>query len=120
MEKVFVVNDDIDWPRRAFVVVAPGLESFKDHEQFFVMDIIIQPWGVEGLRVKGNWIDGIFYWGDSRQNSSKHIVQGIGFDNQRGLGDLVGEDQGSSKGFLKGFKGGPTYFNKNPQSIFLG
>src|SRR3979490_1800542 len=72
--QVFVVGSNINWLRGAFEIVVPRLECFEDRQQFFVMDIIIQLWRSEGLRVKGNWVDVIVYWGNGGQNSSKHIV----------------------------------------------
>ena len=39
--QVFVICDDIDCFRGTFKIVAPGLESFENREQFFVMDVIV-------------------------------------------------------------------------------
>ena len=39
--QVFVVHDDINCFRGTFEIVAPGLESFENCEQFFVVDIIV-------------------------------------------------------------------------------
>ena len=39
--QVFVVGENIDCFGGTFKIAAPGLESFKDCEQFFVVDIIV-------------------------------------------------------------------------------
>ena len=39
--QVFVVHDDVDCFGGTFEIVAPGLESFENCKQFFVMDIIV-------------------------------------------------------------------------------
>ena len=39
--QVFVVRDDVNCFGGSFEVVAPGLESFENCEQFFVMDVIV-------------------------------------------------------------------------------
>ena len=39
--QVFVVGDNVNCFRGSLKVVAPALESFKDYEQFFVVNIIV-------------------------------------------------------------------------------
>ena len=39
--QVIVIHDEVDCFGRTFEVMVPGLESFENCEQFFVMDIIV-------------------------------------------------------------------------------
>ena len=39
--QVFVVRDDVNCFRGTFEIVVPGLESFENCEQLFVMDVIV-------------------------------------------------------------------------------
>ena len=39
--QVFVVSDNINCFGGTFKIMVPGLESFKDCKQFFVMDVIV-------------------------------------------------------------------------------
>jgi len=43
--QVLVIGDHIDWKSRAFEIMLPSFESFKNCEYLFVMDIIVEFWG---------------------------------------------------------------------------
>ena len=50
--------------------------------------------------MEGNWVDVVVYQRDGGQYSSERIVQGIGFDDQRGLGDTMGKYWSGGEGLL--------------------
>ena len=55
--EVLVVCDDVDWGQSFLKVVAPGLECFKDGQEFLVVYIVVQFRGGESLRVESYGVD---------------------------------------------------------------
>jgi len=55
--KVFVIRDNIDRSSRTLEVVAPNAESFEDHEEFLVMDVVVELRGIEFAGVECHWVD---------------------------------------------------------------
>ena len=49
-----MISDHIDGVAQTFEVVAPHLECLKDHEEFFVMDVIIKFGAQKGMGVEGD------------------------------------------------------------------
>ena len=49
-----MVHDNVNQSQRPFQVVSSTLECFKDGQEFFVMDVVIQFCGVESLGVKSD------------------------------------------------------------------
>ena len=72
--KVLVIHHDINWSWKSFKVVSPTLERFEDGQEFFIIDVIIQFCRVEGLGVKGNWMNLIIRWSDCRENGTESVV----------------------------------------------
>ena len=79
--EVFVVSDDIDWIAGAFQIMSPGLECFKNGQEFFVVCVIVQLCSMKRTRVKCNQMNLIVRRND-RKDSSNSIVRSISFDNE--------------------------------------
>ena len=88
--------------------VSPDMESLKDCEQFFVMGVIIEFQGTEGAGMESHGVDFIGISLDGK-DGTQSIIGGIGFYNDRFIGDPVGQDRcRGESGFqgLEGFLGG--------------
>ena len=72
--KVLVVCDNVNQSWRPFKVVSLTLEHFKDSQEFFIMNIIIQFCRVESLGVESNQMNLIIRWSINR---SALVLQAI-------------------------------------------
>ena len=61
----------------------PYLESFKNGEQFLVMDIVVEYGGHKGVGVESNGVDFIVHWGYHGEDGSEGVVQCVHFDYER-------------------------------------
>ena len=52
-----MVHHHVNWSWRSLEVVAPYLKSFKNGEQFLVMDIVVEFGGRKGVGVESNGVD---------------------------------------------------------------
>ena len=64
--KVLMVHDNIDQSWRSFEVVSPTVEHFENGEKLFVINVVIQLCGGEGLGVKSNWMNLVIGRSDCR------------------------------------------------------
>ena len=71
--KVFMIHNNIDGINWTFQVVLPNLESFKDGKQFLVIRIIVQLHHGESARVKGHWMNFIFFV-TNKKDCSESVV----------------------------------------------
>ena len=57
--KVLMIHDHIDRSTGTFKVVSPDmeLESIEDHQQFFVMSVIVEFWHTESAGMEGHGVD---------------------------------------------------------------
>ena len=52
--QVLMICDHVNRSTRTFKEVSPDMESLKDCEQFFVMGVIIEFWGTEGVGMESH------------------------------------------------------------------
>ena len=52
--KVLVIHNNINGSSRAFQVVSPDMESFKNGQEFFVMGVIVEFGRAEGMGMECN------------------------------------------------------------------
>ena len=102
-----MICDHVDQSTGTFEEVLPDTKSLKDCEQFFVMGVIIEFQGTEGAGMESHGVDftGISLDG---KDGTQIIIGGIGFYDDRFIGDPVGQDRyGGESGFqgLEGFPG---------------
>ena len=117
--QVLMIRDHIDRSTGAFEEVLPDMESLKDYEQFFVMGVIIEFQGTKGAGMESHRVDltGI---GLDGEDGTQSIIRGIGFYNDRFIGDPVGQDGcGGESGFqgLEGFPGGIGKVPRKPLRV---
>ena len=72
--KIFMICYHIDWGQRSLKVMMPDFERFENHEQFFVMDVVVELGQGKSLRVKGDWMNFIIGQRYSGKDSSEGIV----------------------------------------------
>ena len=80
--KVLMIHDHIDRSTRTFEVVSPDMESIEDHQQFFLVSVIVEFWRTESAGMEGHGVDytGI---GLDGEDGTKGIVQGVSLNNDR-------------------------------------
>ena len=78
----------------------PDFECFKYHEQFFVMDVVVELGRGEGPRVKSDWMNFTINWRYGGKDSSEGVVQSICFDDKWCAQNPVSQDQCSGEGLL--------------------
>ena len=105
--KVLMIHDHIDRSTRTFKVVSPDTESIKDCQQFFVMSVVVEFRRTESAGMEGHRVDftGI---GLDGEDAAKGIVQGVSLNNNRMVGNPVGEDRCGDESGLQGFKQFPS------------
>jgi len=52
-----VIGNDVYRKGGTVQIVAPDAESFKDGEEFLVVNIVVELRGIEGAGVEGDWVD---------------------------------------------------------------
>ena len=87
--------------------MSPDTEGLKDCEQFFVVGVIVEFWGTEGVGMENHRVDftGI---GLDGEDGTQSIIRSISFYDDRFIRDPVGQDRcGDESGFqgLEGFLG---------------
>ena len=117
--KVLMIRDHIDWSTRTFKIVSPDTESIEDHQQFFVMSVVVEFQHTEGAGMEGHGVDftGISLDGE---NGAKGVVQGVGLNNDQMVGNPMGEDRCRGERGLQGFKRFPSRVGEIPWSTFSG
>ena len=78
----------------------PNFESFENNKQFLVMSVVVQLHHGESIRVKGNWMDFIFFI-HNRKDYSKSIVQSISFYDELSIENLISEDKSRDECLLE-------------------
>ena len=84
--QVFVVGNNINWSCRAFKVMSPDMESFKNGKEFFVVGVVVQFGRGESMEVESNQMYFIGVVGDG-ENGTKCIVGGVSLNNDRMIRD---------------------------------
>ena len=78
----------------------PDFECFKNCEQFFVMDVVVElGWG-KSPRVKGDWVNFAIGWRCGGKDSHEGEVRGVCFNNKRCAWNPVSQDQHGGEGLL--------------------
>jgi len=108
--------DGIGW---TFQVVLPNLENFKDGKQFLVMHVIVQLHYSESMRVKGHWINFIFFVTNGK-DYSKSIVQSISFHDELNIISSMSEDRSGGECLLERIESIMTEGVELPRNILLG
>ena len=114
-----MVHDDVNRRGRAFEVMVPVLECFKDCKKFLIVGVIVQLRSSQGLGVVGDQTN-LSISASDRQDTSDSIVRGVSFHDDRGIRNEVGEDGHSGEGMLESVEGTLTVLREVPRSIFLG
>ena len=114
-----MIHDHVDRRARTFKEVSPDTESFKDCEQFFVMGVIIEIWGTEGVGMESHGVDftGISLDG---KDGTQSIIGGIGFYDDRFIRDPVGKDRCGGESRFQGLEGFPGGIGKVPRDTLVG
>ena len=69
-----MVRHHVNRSRRSLGVVAPYLKSFKNGEQFLVMDIVVEFGGRKGAGVESNGVDFIVRQRYCGENGGEGVV----------------------------------------------
>ena len=99
-----------------------GLTAGKDFgggKVFFVMGVIIEFLGTEGVGMESHRVDftGICLDGE---DGTQSIIGSIGFYNDRFIGDPVGQDRCRGESRFQGLEGFPGSIGKVPQNTLVG
>ena len=117
--QVLMIHDHINWSTGTFEEVSPDMESLKDCEQFFVMGVIIEFRGTEGVGMESHGVDftGISLDGE---DGTQSIIGGIGFYDDRFIGDPVSQDRCRGESGFQGLEGFPGCIGKVPWDTLAG
>ena len=108
-----MIRDHVDQSTGTFNEVSPDMESLKDCEQFFVVGVIIEFQGTEGVGMESHGVDftGISLDGE---DGTQRVIGSIGFYNDRFIGDPVGQDRCRDESGFQGLEGFPGSISKVP------
>ena len=79
-----MVRDDVNRRGRAFEVVVPVPECFKDSKQFLIVGVIVQLQSGQSPGVVGDRTN-LSISASDRQDTSDSVVRGISFHDDRGM-----------------------------------
>ena len=116
--EVFMVCDNIDRIGQTFWVVSPNFKEFKNSKQFLIIYVIVQLHHGKSARVKGNWMDFIFFI-NNRKNYSESIVQSISFYNELSIGNSMSENRNRGEYLLERVESITTEKVKIPGNVLL-
>ena len=102
--QVLMIHDHVDRSTGTFEEVSPDME-----EQFFVVGVIIEFWGTEGVGMESHRVDFIGIGLDG-EDGTQSIIRGIGFYDDRFIRDLVGQDRCRGESRFQGLEGFPGSF----------
>ena len=97
--QVLVVGDHINQRGGALEVMLPVLEGLKDGQQLLVMGIIVQLRGRQSLQIVSEGSE-LGISANNGQNAGNSIVQGIGLNHKRSVGNPMSENWSGSEGLL--------------------
>ena len=106
-----MICDHVDQSTGTFEEVSPDMESLKYCKQFFVMGVIIEFQGAEGVGMESHRVDftGI---GLAGKDGTQSIIGGIGFYDDRFIRDPVGQDRCRGESGFQGLEGFPGSIGK--------
>ena len=113
-----MIHDHVDRGTGTFKEVSPDMEGLKYCRQFFVMGVIIEFRGTEGVGMESHRVDftGISLDGE---DGTQSIIRGIGFYNDRFIGEPVGQDRCGGESGFQGLEGFPGSISKVPWNVPL-
>ena len=79
--------------------MSPVLEGLKDGQQLLVMGIVVQLRGGQSPRIVGDGLE-LRIGANNGQDTGDSIVQGIGLNHTRSVGNPMSEDWSGSEGLL--------------------
>jgi len=102
--QILVISDHIDQKSRAFEVMSPSFESFKNREEFFVMHIIVEFKSRKSPGVESNRVQFTIGSHDGK-DSGECIFRGISLNCYLGFWIQWVRTRAVVKAFFKCFKG---------------
>ena len=117
--QVLMICDHVYRSTRTFKEVSADMESLKDCKQFFVVGVIIEFQGTEGAGMESHGVEltGISLDGE---DGTQSIIRGIGFYDDRFIGDPVGQDRCRGESGFQGLEGFPGGISKVPWDTLVG
>ena len=97
--QVLVVSDHINQRGGTLKVVSPVLEGLGDGQELLVMGIIVQLRGGQSPRIVSDGSE-LRIGANNGQNAGDGIVQGVGLDHKRSVGNPMSENRSGSEGLL--------------------
>ena len=117
--QVLMIHDHIDRSTGTFKEVSPDTEGLKDCEQFFVMGVVIEFWGTEGVGMESHGVD-FTRIGLDGEDGTQSIIRGIIFYNDRFIEDPVGQDRCRGESGFQGLEGFLGRIGKVPWNTLVG
>ena len=114
-----MICDHIDRSTGTFEEVSPDTESLKDCEQFFVVGVIIEFRGTEGAGMESHRVDFTRISLDG-EDGTQSVIGGIGFYNDRFIGDPMGQDRCRGESGFQDLEGFPGGISKVPWDTLAG
>src|SRR5882672_679912 len=99
--------------------MSPSFESFKNREELFVVDIVIEFQSGKSLGVECNWVK-LAIWSCNRKDCSECVVGSVSLDCNLSVWDPMGKDQSCGESLFKCFKGGTALIGKVPCGTLAG
>ena len=117
--QILVICNNVDRSTKAFKIMSPDTEGFKDCQQFFVVSVVVELQGSKSPRVISHGVDftGVSFNGE---DGAKGVVRGISLDNDRSIRDPMSEDRCGGKGELQEFKSTLSLVREIPWSSLPG
>ena len=78
----------------------PDFECFKYHEQFFVVDVVVELGKGKGPRMKSNRVNFAISRRNGGKDSSEGVVRSVCFDNKWCARNPVSQDRRGGEGLL--------------------
>src|SRR5882724_5976884 len=97
----------------------PSFESFKNCEELFVMDIIIDFWGRKSPGVECNRVQ-VTIRSHNGKDSGECIVRGISLDRNLSVRNPMVKDWSCGENLFKCFKGGMALIREMPGGTLAG
>src|SRR5882672_12961064 len=99
--------------------MSPSFESFKNREELFVVDIVIEFQSGKSLGVECNWVK-LAIWSCNRKDCSECIVGSVSLDCNLSVQDPMGKDQSCGESLFKCFKGRMALIRKVERGTLVG
>ena len=95
------------------------LEGFENGQEFFVMGVVVEFSGVEGVGMKHDGMDFSIH-GENQENCCQSVVGGIRLEDHFSIGYPLSEYWCMGEFFLELLKGFTTSFVEVPRGAFSG